>query len=175
MNFRRFCPLSLCTWIWNFCAYIYIYNLNQWAKKRGKKTHTHTKCVCFLSRFNVLSSFSSLPFLALVFFYLSLCFLTLKPQCGPSNEVIGIYIYVVKLLIGPSLGVFKVMNWAKSKLLTGPRSFWHYKNRGFRHFFCSVIIVCFYCSQFSGICVFNFLCFKFKFWKWSSYWFAKTL
>ena len=40
-----------------------------------------------------------------------------------------------KLLTGPSLGVFKVINWAKSKLLTGPRSFSHYKNRGFRRFF----------------------------------------
>ena len=64
---------------------------NQWAKKRSKfqffpnfrvknekkkkkHTHTHTWCGGF-SRFNVLSSFSSLPFLALVF-HLSLCFLT---------------------------------------------------------------------------------------------------
>ena len=53
----------------------------------------HTKCGGF-SRLNVLSSFSSLPFLALVF-HLSLCFLTsLKPKSGPSNEVIGIYIYI---------------------------------------------------------------------------------
>ena len=38
---------------------------------------------------------------------------------------------------------FKVINWAKSELLTGPRSFLHYKNRDFRRFcFCSVIIVC---------------------------------
>ena len=45
-----------------------------------------------------------------------------------------IYIYAVKLLIGPSLGVFNVINWSKSKLLTGPRSFSHYKNRSFRRF-----------------------------------------
>ena len=61
----------------------------------------------------------------------------------------------MKLLTGPSLGVFKVINWSKSKLLTGPRSFSHYKNRGFRRFFLlSYHCVCFCaCSQLSG----NFL------------------
>ena len=59
----------------------------------------------------------------------------------------------MKLLTGPSLGVFKVINWAKSKLLTGPRSFSHYKNRVSGDFFCSVIVVFFLRSQLSG----NFL------------------
>ena len=64
-------------------------------------------------------------------------FLTLeKAKIGPAfNSTTYIYIYAVKLLTGPSLGVSKVINWAKSKLLTGPRSFLHYKNRGFRRFF----------------------------------------
>ena len=56
---------------------------------------------------------------------------------------IYIYIYAVKSIIGPSLAIFKVNNWAKSKSIIGPRSFSHYKNRGFRRFFGgSVIIVC---------------------------------
>ena len=60
-----------------------------------------------------------------------------------------VYIYAVKSITWPSLGVFKVNNWAKSKSITGPRSFSHYKNRGFRRFFfCSIIIVC--------VCVFLF-------------------
>ena len=90
---------------------------------------------------------------------------------------IYIYIYAVELLAGPSLGVFKVINRAKSKLLTGPRSFLHYKNRGFRRScFCSVIVVwVFWCPiiwqffknclfQKQGAIFFDFLCFKFKFW-----------
>ena len=36
-------------------------------------------------------------------------------------------IYIYKLLTGPSLALFKVINWSKSKLSTGPRSFSHYK------------------------------------------------
>ena len=40
-----------------------------------------------------------------------------------------IYICAVKSITGPSLGVFKVNNWAKSKSVTGPRSFSHYKLR----------------------------------------------
>ena len=40
--------------------------------------------------------------------------------------------YAVKLLSGPSLGFSKVINWAKSKLLSGPSWFSHYKNRGFK-------------------------------------------
>ena len=86
--------------------------------------------------------------------------------------------FCVKLLTGPSLGVFKVIRWAKSKLLTGPRSF----SQGFQailfllSYHC--VCVCVFCSQFSGnflklaffkqkkgakIGFFNFLCFKFKF------------
>ena len=61
--------------------------------------------------------------------------------------------YAVKLLTGPSLGVFKVINWAKSKLLTGPRSFLHYKDRGFRRFFAQLSLCVFFGAQFSG----NFL------------------
>ena len=59
----------------------------------------------------------------------------------------------MKSIIGPSLAIFKVNNWAKSKSIIGPRSFSHYKNRGFRRFFGgSVIIVCvcFFSSQLSG-------------------------
>ena len=60
-----------------------------------------------------------------------------------------IYRYIccaVKLLTGPSLGVFKVINWAKSKLLTGPRSSSHYKN-GFRAIFFAQLSLCvFFCS-----------------------------
>ena len=55
---------------------------------------------------------------------------------------ICIYIYICCGVINwASLGVFKVINWAKSKLLAGPRSFSHYKNRVSGDFF-SVIIVC---------------------------------
>ena len=60
-----------------------------------------------------------------------------NPNLGPSFDSTAslyIYIYTVKLSTGPSLGVFKVINWAKSKLLTGPRSFSHDKNRGVRRF-----------------------------------------
>ena len=55
----------------------------------------------------------------------------------------------MKSIIGPSLAIFKVNNWAKSKSIIGPRSSSHYKNRGFRRFFCSIIIVCVcvFCSQ----------------------------
>ena len=55
--------------------------------------------------------------------------------------------YVVKLLTGPSLALFKVINWSKSKLLTGPRSFSHYENRGFMFFLLSyhIVCVCFLC------------------------------
>ena len=81
----------------------------------------------------------------------------------------------MKSVTGPSLGVFKVSNWSKSKLVTGPRSLSQYKNRGFRRFFAQLSL-CAFCSQFSGnflkiafsikgakIGFFNFLCFKFKF------------
>ena len=50
------------------------------------------------------------------------------------------YICVVQSITGPSC--FKVNNWAKSKSITGPRTCSRCKNRGFRLFFCSVIIVC---------------------------------
>ena len=53
------------------------------------------------------------------------------------------HIYAVKSIIWPSVALFKVNNLAKSKSITWPRSFSHYKNRGFRRFFFgSVIIVC---------------------------------
>ena len=55
---------------------------------------------------------------------------------------ICIYIYAVKSITGPSLGVFKVNNWAKSKSITGPRSFSHYKNRGFRRFVSAQLSLC---------------------------------
>ena len=74
------------------------------------------------------------------------------------NSTIYIYMHAVELLTGPSLGVFNVINWAKSKLLTGPMSFSHYKNWGFRRCFCSVIIVFFWCPiiwQFSKKCLFK--------------------
>ena len=83
----------------------------------------------------------------------------------------------MKSVIGPSLAIFKVNNWAKSKSITGPRSFSHYKNRGFRRFFLLSYHCVFFCSQLSGsflkiaflekkgakIGFFNFLCFEFKF------------
>ena len=46
-----------------------------------------------------------------------------------------ICIYAVKLSSGPSLGVSTVINWAKSKLVSGPSWFSHYINRGFRRLF----------------------------------------
>ena len=60
-----------------------------------------------------------------------------------------IYIYAVKLLSGPSLGVFKVIIWAKSKLLSGPSLFSHYKNGGggFRRFFFAQLSFCVFCVQ----------------------------
>ena len=63
-----------------------------------------------------------------------------------------VYRYTVKSVIGPSLAIFKVNNWAKSKSIIGPRSFSHYKNRGLRRFFgLSYHCVCvFFCSQLSG-------------------------
>ena len=96
--------------------------------------------------------------------------LTLQHAC------MYIYIYSVGLLTGPSLGVFKVINWAKSKLLTGPRSFSHYKNRGFRRlllllsyhcvcvfFWCPIILQISKNSLFQRKGAIFFLCFKFKF------------
>ena len=51
--------------------------------------------------------------------------LTLKRvKLGQNNDFtacIYIYIYAVELLTGPSLAIFKVISWAKSKLLSGPR------------------------------------------------------
>ena len=65
--------------------------------------------------------------------------------------------HAVKSVIGPSLAIFKVNNWAKSKSIIGPRSFSHCKNRGLRRFLglsyhcvCVCVCVCFFCSQLSG-------------------------
>ena len=66
---------------------------------------------------------------------------------------ICIYALAVELLTGPSLGVFKVINWAKSKLLTGPRSFLHYKNRVSGDFVVQLSLCVFFGAQLSG----NFL------------------
>ena len=151
----------------------------------------------FVFFFSLALSLSLSPYLLflacnfIVFFFLSSLFLNFLPNqpqtckiekhyktppCRRTRRHIYIYIYAVKSIIGPSLAIFKVNNWAKSKSIIGPRSFSHYKNRGFRRFFCSVIIVCFLfpiISQFSKnslfqkkgakIGFFNFLCFEFKF------------
>ena len=88
--------------------------------------------------FSLLSSLSlslslslpgPVPFSLPVFFLLSFFF--------SLSLYIYIYLYIsaVKSVIRPSLAIFKVNNWAKSKSITGPRSFSHYKNRGFRRFF----------------------------------------
>ena len=62
-----------------------------------------------------------------------------------KNKKLCIYIYAVKSIIGPGLAIFTVNNWAKSKSIIGPRSFSHYKNRGFRRFFLlSYHCVCFF-------------------------------
>ena len=53
--------------------------------------------------------------------------LTYGGQVIDPTAYIYIHTHAVKLLTGPSLGVFKVISWSKSKLLTGPRSFSHYK------------------------------------------------
>ena len=53
--------------------------------------------------------------------------------CVYMYTYIYLYIYICCEVINWSKsGVFKVINWAKSKLLTGPRSFSHYKNWGFQ-------------------------------------------
>ena len=107
-------------------------------------------------------------------------FLTLKrAKIGPLfNFTAYIYIYACCEVDNlAKFGVFKVNNLAKSKSITWPRSFSHYKNRGFRPFFLlSYHCVCFLFPiiwQFSKhslfqkkgakIGFFNFLCFKFKF------------
>ena len=67
------------------------------------------------------------------------------------SAYIYINIYAVKSVIGPSLAIFKVNKWAKSKSIIGPRSFSHYKNRGLRRFFWAQLSLCvFFCSQLSG-------------------------
>ena len=105
-----------------------------------------------------------------------------KEKCGTENgstACIYIYIYAVKLITGPRLGHFKVNNWATSKLITGPRHFLHYKNRGFRCFswVLSYQFVFFFCFQLFAnflkiaflkkrvqkLGFFNFQCFEFKF------------
>ena len=80
---------------------------------------------CCIFGFFFLNFFDFFP----LFLLISCCFM---PSWNPKTEwgykLYGyIYICAVKLLTGPSLGVFKVISWAKSKLLTGPRSFSHYK------------------------------------------------
>ena len=55
--------------------------------------------------------------------------------------------HAVKLLSGPSLGVSKVIIWAKSMLLSGPSWFSHYKNRGFWRFFLLSYHFVFFCVQ----------------------------
>ena len=79
-----------------------------------------------------------------------------------EKKYIYIYIYVVKSITGPSLGVFKVNNWAKSTSRTGPRSFSHYKNWGFKRFFLlnyHCVCVCVFLFpiiwQFSKNCLFQ--------------------
>ena len=60
--------------------------------------------------------------------------------------------FTKKSVIGPSLAIFKVNNWAKSKSITGPRSFSHYKNRGFRRFFLlSYHCVCFFVPNYLAV------------------------
>ena len=67
-------------------------------------------------------------------------------DCDKINYVC-IYIYAVKSVIGPSLGVFKVNDWAKSKSIIGQRSFSHYKNRGSKRFLFAQLSLCVFCSQ----------------------------
>ena len=74
-------------------------------------------------------------------------------EVDSRNRQLYIYIYAVKLLSGPSLATFKVINWAKSKFLSGPSLFSHYKNRGFRRFFGSIIICVFFACP--VICYFS--------------------
>ena len=53
------------------------------------------------------------------------------------------YIYVVKLLSGPSLAFSGVIIWAKWGLLSGPSLFLAYLYSGFKQWFAhSVIILC---------------------------------
>ena len=62
-----------------------------------------------------------------------------------------IYMHAVKSRFWPSFTLFKVNILAKSKSIFWPRSFSHYKNRGFRRFFwLSYHCVCLFCSQLSG-------------------------
>ena len=91
------------------------------------------------------------------------------------------YIYAVKLLSGPSLGVSGVIIWSKVGSLSGPILFFNLFYSGFKRFLKhSVIILCFLCPiilEFSEnslfekkgaqIGFFNFLCFKFKILKFS--------
>ena len=71
---------------------------------------------------------------------------------NPTQHPVYTYIYAVKLLSGPSLGVFKVIIWAKSMLLSGPSQCYYLGQVCFRtikigvsgDFFCSVIILCFF-------------------------------
>ena len=106
------------------------------------------------------------------------------------THTLYIYIYTVKLLSGPSLGVSKVIIWAKSMLVSGPSWFRTIKIGVSGVFFCSVIILCvFFCVQlfanFLEIAFFekrvqklgfpNFFIFSVKFLKTLFFRFAKTL
>ena len=80
-----------------------------------------------------------------------------------------------ELLSGPSRGF--------RELLSGPSLFLAYKKSGFKRFVRTQLSFCVFCGQLSGnflkkgakIGLFNFQCFKFKFWKLSFFRFAKTL
>ena len=118
-------------------------------------------------------------------------------ECVRGYLYIYTYIYIcaVKLVSGPSLGVFgsyylvqvgflEVIIWSKFVFLA-------YKNSGFKRFVLhtQLSFCVFFCPQFSGnflkIAFFKkrvqklgfpiFQCFKFKFWKFSFFRFAKTL
>ena len=119
-----------------------------------------------------------------------------KANIGPVfNSTAYIYIYAVRLLSGPSLGVFgsyylvqvgflEVIIWSKFVFLA-------YKNSGFKRlvlhtqlsfcvFFLSPIFWQFsknslFQKKGAKFGFFNFQCFKFKLWKFSFFRFAKTL
>ena len=111
-------------------------------------------CVSIRPHFFLLFGVSlSIYIYIYIYFFLAFLQSLFLSYLSFSSFPLSIYIYAMKLLTGPSLGVFKVINWAKSKLLTGPRSFSHYKNRGFRRLLFAQLSLCVFCSQLSG----NFL------------------